>query len=96
MLNIYNTDTNLNKLFEEVSNNPLLYKLHKCLKDKQFQESYDTITIGSTKSFYFKLYNKTKQLKNTSKDYISAIHQEVFGKNKTICRLELKIKNPHN
>jgi uncharacterized pyridoxamine 5'-phosphate oxidase family protein len=89
------TDTNLNKLFEEVSNNPDKYKIHKCLKTKQFQETYEIITIGSTKNFHFKLYNKTKEIKHIQKHYISAIHQEVFGKNKTIYRLELRLKPQH-
>lgn len=89
------TDTNIYKLIEIVSNNPAEYKLHRSLKGKKFQEAYDLITIGSKKNFYFTLYNKTKQLRNKHKPYITSIHQEVFGAKKNIYRLELRLKPQH-
>jgi len=81
------TDTNIIKLFNNVISNKN-YKIAKLNYTKEFQEDYDTCLIGSKQDYFFKMYNKTKQLKHFKKNLD---YGNVFS-NKTVYRMELFLK----
>lgn len=59
--------------------------------------SYESMTIGSRNSnCRYYLYNKTKELEGSNKDYISLLHKSVFGENKDVWRVEFSILRPDN
>ena len=58
---------------------------------------YESLTIGSRQTpIRAYLYNKTIELKKTGKQYITDLHNKIFGKNKTVWRLEFSVLNPSN
>lgn len=59
--------------------------------------SYESLTIGSRNSnCRYYLYNKTKELEGSNKDYISLGHNYVFGENKEVWRVEFSLLRPDN
>lgn len=59
--------------------------------------SYESLTVGSRNSTCrYYLYNKTKELEKVGKDYISILHNSVFGDNKEVWRVEFSFLRPDN
>ncbi len=89
------TDSNIFDLVDGIIGNEDEYKWNKCKTSKEYQVGYSQIIVGSDNNFYFVLYDKSKELKNSKKDYISQIHKKAFETNDHIHRLELRLKPKH-
>lgn len=88
------TDTNIYDLFENtrLNSNYVYEKKIKVRKDDQ--ELYDIIYIGSTEDYFFRLYDKTKEILVKRKNYIQELHDQHFS-GSTVFRLELSLKPKH-
>lgn len=90
------TDSNIYQTFDHIKNNTKKYTTNKTFWTSKYgDEAYNQIIIGSKKEFYFRLYNKSKELLKSKKEYISNQHKNEFGSHKTIYRLELALKPKH-
>jgi hypothetical protein len=88
------TNTDIYNLFEQtrLSSN---YVYEKKIKVKgSDQELYDSIDIGSRKDFFFRLYDKTKEILHSKKYYIQELHDQHFSGD-TVYRLELSLRPKH-
>lgn len=60
-------------------------------QNNRFHE-FQTLYFGSKKSdLQIKMYNKTDELKKTTKPYISAIHKDIFKNDNNVWRIEFSI-----
>ncbi len=90
------TDSNIYQTFDYIKNNTKKYKTNKTFWTSKYgDEAYKQIIIGSKKGFYFRLYNKSKELLKSKKEYISNQFINEFGPHYTIYRLELSLKPKH-
>ncbi len=90
------TDSNIYQTFDYIKNNTKKYKTNKTFWTSKYgDEAYKQIIIGSKKGFYFRLYNKSKELLKSKKEYISNQLKNEFGPHYTIYRLELSLKPKH-
>lgn len=88
------SDTNLFELVDGIITNTDDFKWTGGKRKKGIQEGYDLITVGSDLDFYFVIYDKSKELRSSKKDYISQIHKNVFD-TEPIYRMELRLKPKH-
>jgi hypothetical protein len=94
---IYYQSTKCNSVVHEISGKKPLFK--PCTKAKLHDYPDDdtkngTFTIGSKSSETFlKIYNKTPEIANNNfkKNYINEIHEQHFGANQNISRVEVSI-----
>ncbi len=70
------------------------FRLRNKIKVKGTGKDDDELTIGSLKSRTkcISIYNKTKEINSSHKEYIRNLHKEIFGQ-KFIYRVELKLMN---
>lgn len=89
------SDTNLFELVDGIITNTDDFKWTGGKRKKDIQEGYDLITVGSNLDFHFVIYDKSKELRKSKKDYISQIHKKFFDSDKPIYRMELRLKPKH-
>jgi hypothetical protein len=89
------SDTDLFGLVDYIITNDDEYKWTGGTPRSVNQEGYREIIVGSDQDFYFVIYNKSKELRRSKKEYISQIHKDAFKTPAPIYRIELRLKPKH-